>query len=269
MKKILFLIIISILTSCEEVVDVDLNTAPPRLVIEASIDWIKGTAGNEQTIKLITTSEYYNTTSPVVSGATVFVTNSTGDVFDFIEAPDSGEYVCSNFVPVLNETYTLNIENNGEFYTATEKLISAPNIEDNIEQKNDGGFSQDEIEIKFFYQDDGSVDNYYLESFESDITPFPEYSAASDELFQGNQMFGLFSNEDTAVGDNIAIKLYGISNRYYEYMTKLLEAADSGGLFGTISSTIRGNIINQTNSSNYALGYFRLSEVDTKSYVVQ
>jgi hypothetical protein len=29
--------------SCEEVIDVNLNTGPPKLVIEASINWLKGT----------------------------------------------------------------------------------------------------------------------------------------------------------------------------------------------------------------------------------
>jgi hypothetical protein len=59
MKKIhLFFVIISAIffLSCEDVVTVDLNTAPPKLVIEASINWYKGTPGNEQKIKLTTTT---------------------------------------------------------------------------------------------------------------------------------------------------------------------------------------------------------------------
>jgi len=48
-KSIIFLFLI-ILTSCEDVIDVDLQDAPSRLVIEASIDWEKGTTGNNQTI---------------------------------------------------------------------------------------------------------------------------------------------------------------------------------------------------------------------------
>src|SRR5688572_21282195 len=86
---------------CEEVVDVDTDTAPPRLVVDASITWQKGTAGNEQKIKLTTTTNYFNTIPPVVSGATVFITNSSATVFDFIETPSTGEYVCSTFVPVI------------------------------------------------------------------------------------------------------------------------------------------------------------------------
>lgn len=262
---LLLLLTISLLTSCEDVIDVDLNTSPSKLVIEASIDWEKGTDGSQQIIKLKTTTSYYSTTLPVVSGATIFVTNSTDDVFNFIETSTLGNYVCENFVPEINEIYTLNINNNGELYTATEKLYSVPSIAGNIEQNNEGGSNSDVIEVKFFYQDDGSEDNFYMNGFESQRTPFPEYSTVSDKLFQGNQMYGVFHNENTVIGDAIDIKLYGISNRYYNYMFKLLEAADGGG----ISSTIRGNIINQTNSTNYALGYFRLSEVDAVLFEVQ
>ena len=37
-----------VFASCEDVIDVDVNNAEPRLVIEASLDWEKGTAGNGQ-----------------------------------------------------------------------------------------------------------------------------------------------------------------------------------------------------------------------------
>ena len=80
----LALILITIsFSSCEDVVDVDLNTAKPRLVIDASIKWQKGTSGNEQKIKLSTTTDYFSNVIPVVSGATVFITNSSNAVFDF------------------------------------------------------------------------------------------------------------------------------------------------------------------------------------------
>ena len=36
------------LHSCEEVIDVDLDTEKPRLVVDAGINWYKGTAGEQQ-----------------------------------------------------------------------------------------------------------------------------------------------------------------------------------------------------------------------------
>jgi hypothetical protein len=54
-------------------------------------------------------------------------------------------------------------------------------------------------------------------------------------------------------------------------MNILLDVAGSNGgsPFATPPATVRGNIINQTNNDNFALGYFQLSEMDTKNYVVQ
>ena len=42
-----------------------------------------------------------------------------------------------------------------------------------------------------------------------------------------------------------------------------------GGPFETQPATVRGNIINQTNPDNFALGYFRLSEVDEFIYTIE
>ena len=85
--------------SCQDVVDVPLDTESPRLVIEASINWHKETTGNIQKIKLTTTTSYYTNVIPTVSGATVYIENSANDVFNFIETPNTGEYICTNFVP--------------------------------------------------------------------------------------------------------------------------------------------------------------------------
>ena len=259
------------LTSCEEVIDVDLDTAAPRLVIDASINWEKGTLGNEQKIKLTTTTGYYNPTIPVVGGATVFITNSTGTQFTFAETPGTGEYVCTNFFPEVGETYVLTVINDGQTYKATETLYPASEI-DTIAQDNEGGFLNEDVEIRFFFQDNPLVDNFYLIRFDSNHIPYPDYDVLDDEFFQGNQMFGIFSDEDLVPGDVVGIKLYGISERYYNYMEILISMAEGGsggGPFQTPPVSLRGNIVNQNNEANYPLGYFRLGEVSKFDYTVQ
>jgi len=134
------------LYSCEEVVHVDVPTAAPRLVIDASLKWQKGTTGENQLIKLTTTTGYYDSTIPTVSGAEVWVTNGANDVFLLTETtPLSGGYHCSNFVPEINQTYQLTVVLNGQTYTATETLNAVPAI-DSISQNNEGGFSGTDIE---------------------------------------------------------------------------------------------------------------------------
>ncbi|MGH2664286.1 DUF4249 domain-containing protein [Flavobacterium sp.] len=274
MKNILTYIIV-IVTSlsfigCEDVVDVDLDTAPPKLVIDASIKWVKGTPGNEQKVKLTTTTGFYNSTIPTVSGATVFITNSANTVFNFIETPNTGDYICTNFTPVINENYTLTVISEGQTYTASEKLYASPEIDD-IEQSIFPGIGDEQIQVKFYYQDNGAEDNFYLIGFKNSNITFPEYGVAPDEFFQGNQMFGFYTDEDLKANDILDLSLQGISERYSNYMTKLLNIAgtNEGNPFTSPPATLRGNITNQTNKSNYPLGYFSLGETDTASYVVQ
>jgi len=270
-QNTLLIVCVCLAIGCEKVVDVDLDTAPPKLVVDASIQWIKGTSGNEQKIRLTTTAAYYNPTVPAVSGATVFITNSSNVIFNFTESGTSGEYLCNDFQPVIGESYTLTVIHNDQTYTATETLTAVPNIENNIEQNNEGGFTGDEIEVKFFYQDNGSEDNFYLISFQPNDKPFPDYDVLDDRFFQGNLMFGLYSDEDLNSGDVLNIKLSGISRQYYNYMNVLLAIAGSNGgsPFQSPPATVRGNIINTSNETNFALGYFTLSEVATANYTVQ
>jgi hypothetical protein len=268
----LFIIIAALfLTSCENPVDISLDTAQPKLVIDAVIKWQKGTSGNEQKIKLTTTTDFYTNIIPVVSGATVYITNSTNTVFNFIETPNTGEYICTSFVPVVNENYTLTVINNGQTYKATDKLLATPNINNTSQVSVPGVGGTDLIQVKFFYQDNGLEDNFYLIGFKNSTKAFTEFGVIKDRFFQGNQMFGFYTDDKLKTGDQLDIYLQGISERYNNYMEKLLNiaATDGGNPFATPPATLRGNIINQTNEENFPLGYFSLGEVDTDVYTVQ
>lgn len=270
--KFLLLIIIAVFAaSCEDVVDVDLNTAPPRLVVDASINWVKGTDGTTQSIKLTTTTGYYEEEIPVASGAVVQVTNSTGTIFNFAEEPGTGIYTCTNFEPVIGETYTLNITWQDQQYTATETLYAVPDITE-IVQENDAGFFGEDIEVRIKWMDNGAEDNFYMVRFDTEVLPYPDYDVLDDEFFQGNEMFNFIWNEDFEAGQNVGIKFYGISEKHFNYMNILIsisEGGSGGGPFQTPPVTVRGNVINTTNEDNYPLGYFRLSEVVETNYTIQ
>ena len=46
MKKLIIIVLSIVTYSCEEPIDLDLNTSEPQLVIDASINWIKGSSHN-------------------------------------------------------------------------------------------------------------------------------------------------------------------------------------------------------------------------------
>ena len=88
MKNYIYILVFAvnfIFYSCTDVIDVDVPVAPPRLVVEASIDWIKGTDGSEQTIKLSTSTPYFeNLQESPVSGASVKIINDYPRHFVYI-----------------------------------------------------------------------------------------------------------------------------------------------------------------------------------------
>jgi hypothetical protein len=269
LKYVSIIIITFLLTSCEDKVNIDLNTAAPKLVIDAALKWQKGTTGSQQTIKLTTTTDYYNPTIPAASGATVLVTNSAGTAFVFTETPNTGEYICTSFAPVINDNYTLSVTYNGQNYTATEKLLATPTI-DSVDQRTVPGFGSDQIQIKFFYQDNGLETNFYLIGFKNSTKALPEFGVIRDRFFQGNQMFGFYTDDKLKTGDGLLMGVQGISERYFNYLEKMLSiTGGNGGPFSTPPATLRGNVINQTNNDNYPLGYFSLGETDSLNYVVQ
>lgn len=273
MKKlitILLLLTAMVFTSCEEVIDVDVDTAPSRLAVEAAINWQKGTTGNIQSIKLTTTTGYFESTIPVVSGAVVTIKNSSNTVFNFIENPNTGVYLCTDFVPVLNETYTLTIITNGETYTATEIMTSVAPIT-KLVQNDQGGFTGEDIEVKAYFNDPPNEKNYYLYRYEYPNQVKASMYADDDTFFNGNEFFSVTQNDSLEVGEKIKITHLGISKSYYNYMSIIVSLAgqNGGGPFQSPPSTIRGNVVNTTNAANYPLGYFSVSERDSKDYTIE
>lgn len=260
--------------SCEDVVNVDLDTAAPKLVIDASIKWQKGTAGDLQKIKLTTTTDFYSNTIPVATGATVSIKNTTVDIptsYQFIEDGQTGEYVCTNFTPIINNDYTLTVVYNGQTYTATSKFMPTPVIQKTEQITKPGFGGEDVYEIKFYFQDNAAENNFYLVGAKNSNIVYPEYGVLSDEFFQGNLMFAIYQDEDLKKGDVVEYSLQGITEKYNNYMSKLLSTSGSegGNPFATPPATLRGNIVNKTNPDNYPFGYFHLSEIDSGSHTIE
>lgn len=272
MKKsaILFILTVFFATSCEDVIDVDLDTAEPRLVIDASLRWVKGTDGASQVIKLTQTAAFFDSEVPPANGAEVTVTDTNNNTFIFVEEGNTGLYKNENFIPALGVTYNLTVVYENETYVGSESMVSVVPI-DRVEQKNDGGFSGEDVELKFFYTDPKGIENFYLFEFlvvNKDLLSLEVYD---DEFTDGNEVFAFYSDEDLKPGDEFLVSNSGISSRTYDFTNILIQQTsdDSGGPFETQPATVRGNCINQTNPENYPLGYFRVTETDEFTYVVQ
>jgi len=270
MKKYITICMSILLLSCEDVIEVDLNQAEPKLVIDASINWVKNSPGTNQQIKLTLLTPYFDTTIAPATGASVSIIKDNTEIIEFLEEGNTGIYITQDFITEINASYTLSITYDGETYTASETLVPVVNI-DYVEQNDDGGFSGDEIELKAFYTDPANIENYYFFEFISNSVEIPSLEVYDDTFTDGNQIFGFYTEEDLETNDLVTIRNYGISKRFYEYMFILLQqnSEDGGGPFETQPTTVRGNCSNQTHPDKFPLGYFRLSEVDELIYTIQ
>ncbi len=269
MRKIAILILLSftiLMQACEDVIEIALKESEPRLVVTASIFLPKDNPEASQFIRLTTTAPYFSEDVPAASDAEVAIIDERGRKYDFQEF-EPGFYKSDEFTPRFNEDYQLEILYKGELFTATESLVSSPSIEF-VEQRDGAGFSGDNIELRAFYSDPEGVKNFYLFRFLHESLSIQIYD---DEFTDGNLTFAYFSSSDVKKGDLVRIEIQGISRRFYEYMFILRSQTGSGGggPFQTQPTTVRGNVVNQTNPENFAFGYFRLSETDTFNYTVQ
>ncbi|WP_430909677.1 DUF4249 family protein [Maribacter sp. 2-571] len=277
-KTILFLLMATGLFSCEDVIDVPVQTAAARLTIEASLDWEKGTAGNVQTIKLSTSTAFFDTVSnTAVTGAQVSVTNTDMSAqFDFVDQ-DNGTYTTTEFVPVIGQSYTLEIVYNGETYRATETLNPVTEISE-VLQSRDDGFSEDELEVRIIFTDPEEEGNNYLFKFQKLGELLPTLEVGTDEFINGNEIdwwYEIEEDEDTetieafAPGDVVNIEMYGISKAYNDYLEILTDQVGGVGLFEATPVAVKGNCVNLTNPENFAHGYFRLTEFNKTSYTFE
>lgn len=276
--KSLVVLLIIVFSSCTDVIEVDVPVAAPRLVIEASIDWEKGTLGNEQIIKLTTSTPYFNSEiNNEVTGASVKITNNTDNSEFVFEDMNDGTYTISDFIPVLNENYTLEVIYDGETYLAEETLTSVVNTS-GVYESVAGGFNGEALEVNVDFIDPLDIDNYYFFKFQTDDDLLPELLNISDDFTDGNRMTVFYEKEDNddinqkefESGDVANIEFYGVSEQYFNYIGLLIDQYESvGDPFSTEPAALRGNCVNPENPNNYAFGYFRLSEVVKISYTFQ
>ena len=261
--------------SCTDVIEVDVPEAPPRLVIEASMDWEKGTSGNQQLIKLSTSTPFFDNLSQApVTGAIVSVTNDTDNTEVLFKDENNGSYSTDEFVPIMGQSYTLTILHNNEVYRATETMTPVTEITA-VFQSRENGFDKDALEVNIEFNDPKDIDNFYLSKFQRRGDLLQTLIDVKDEFTDGNKMsifYEKLQDDDTGEtefvpGDVVDINLLGLSEQYYNYIQLLIQqSGGAGGPFSTTPAEIKGNCINMTDPENYAFGYFRLTEVDKRVY---
>ena len=264
-KTALILFSIFLFFGCEDVIEIEVPSGKPKLVIDAFFEvfYNQNPITANTVVKLRKSTDYFEEQIPIITDATVLIkdlTNSIDIVFTDDDLDGDFEPI-TNFVPQKNIEYELNVFYDGELYKGTAKKILTSGFSE-VLQGNATLFTGEEVEIKVTIMDDINTENYYLFDFSKNL-----YSAREDRFFNGSKYnFSFFYQKDEIeLPSTVTLKMSGITKDYLTYFRVLSEQSGqrSGGPFQTIPSSLLGNIINTTNFDNFPLGYFHISQTDT------
>ncbi|WP_435622672.1 DUF4249 domain-containing protein [Flagellimonas sp.] len=253
--------------ACEDVIDVDLSTSEPRLVIDALIGF-NSRNGDPITVgqvKLTLTAPFFDEEVPPALNASVsIIDEETGEAFELGES-EPGVFTIGFPELQFNRDYTLSITYEGEIYTATERLNASPVIDNAVQGDGFLFDEEEETEVIITFTDIPGERNNYLFSF-----GFDNFLVIEDEFFQDSEITFSYFYEDVEPGDLLPITLFGIDDEFATYAELVLTQSgeDGGGPFATPPATIKGNIVNTTNSDNFPFGYFAISEFDARFITV-
>lgn len=256
-------LILFIFASCEKEVDIDLRTAEPRLVIDASI-----TEADVCKVTLTLTQGFWDQDKPkTVSGAAITLQDSKGNKETLTEINLSGKYV-STMKGVAKETYTLIIEVNGQEYEATEYLPPVVPIESIRIYKLDAGNDYHYYPCIAF-NDPKGVENYYLYwltiNNKKMQKPGKEDDKNSDGKFREPILFfdkDENNKEELKAGDHVIVEMQSISKGTYDFYNSI--ESPGGSQNSNPKSNFSGNVLGMFKAYTSSIAEITVTEEDMK-----
>ncbi len=246
-----------IVTSCEKEINVDLNSAPPQVIIEGIVT---NEAGPYQV--QISKSVIFSAANsyPAVSGASVVITDRTGSITDTLLEGPAGTYKTRLIQGIPGHSYDLFVNSEGETYRAS-STMPLPVPFDSITFRHSSGGIGGENGINAIpnFQDPPGIPNYY--TFNATVnsrilkTTFVFGDRLSDGRYITQQLF--MDSAYIQAGNVVSIKMHCVDKDVWNYFNTI-----QGEGFG---SPAPANPI--SNITNNALGYFSAHTVQTKTAV--
>ena len=266
------------LSSCTKVINVDLNSANPVIVVDAELSDNPGsyTVNLSQTVNFSADNVF-----PAVSGALVIISDNAGNSETLLET-SPGNYTTSHLQGTDGRTYSILIQSNEKSYTATSTMPAGVSIDSLIVDTSSshhggGGFNgggnggannysgNPAVSVKAVFTDPKGIVNYYrLIEYVNGVPNYNSITIISDNLQDGSVISENVARRDTSIhaGDTINVVLESIDAKVYEYYRtlKLVTKTQTG-----IQTSVPGNPT--TNLSNNALGFFSAYAIRSK-YVI-
>lgn len=285
MIKLFFACVLMIaFASCEDVVQVKLDSGNPMITIDAFVNDMR----EAQTIRLTYTDNYFSQkANTTIAGATVVIKDATtGQVYNFTDNAN-GDYV---FNPTINDTigkvghnYELMVTHQGNVYTATTNMYRTTAIDSLIVQYKEKGAFGGEAGYKFAFLGFDPVgpipDYFWIKSYRNgvffnkgidiNITMDGANGAGSDGLIfippiaEGITPRGVRFNKY----DMCRVEIHSISEQTYNFLTQVQTQTTNFGLFATTPENVKTNIT--TTSNTKVVGWFSMSAVNWKQGIAQ
>jgi hypothetical protein len=261
---ILSLVALLVFAGCQKVINVDLNEAAPRIVIEGLISDRPG----PYTITISKSGSYFN--QPVlekVSGALAIITDSNGTT-DTLTETTSGIYITSKIRGVQGRTYTLKVISEDQEYVGSSTILNHVDIDSLTLVKSDsqrldfGGDPKNKIhfEIHCFFRDPLAKNFYRVLVYKNDSINTQNYRLFDDQYTNGEETDLRVSSAEA--GSNYAIVLLSLDKQTYGYYRTLEDLIYTNPIFGSTPANPNNNL------SNGALGYFGACAVSSRRIIV-
>ena len=264
-NTVLFIILTfsMLVISCTERIDVELDESYTRLVVDGAIT--TDTMAHAVVLSK-TSSYYYNMPAPVVTGASVSITDGN-QTFKLKEDSPGIYRTASSVYGVTGKTYTLNILLSGQIggyvqYSASSTIYPVTRL-DSIGLLLHPDWSTGGIwEVTCYAQDPPTFDYYrFLVSKDGIMVSdtLNEWFVTDDKYFNGNYANGAtiaYLQQDLPEiglrpGDKITVEMNSIGKDYAEFLwAAQTELFGSNPLFSGPPANVTGNI------NNGAVGFF-------------
>lgn len=261
---ILYILLILLTASCEKVIDIDLNTADKKYVIEGNLTDKPGTAK-----VLISQTKNFdeNNTFPPVSGAVVKITESGGATTTLTETTP-GAYEAASLTGTSGKSYTLSVNIGGKIFSGQCTMPQKVNL-DTIYTTDELIFSDFRKIVNAVVDDPpGLGNNYRFIQYVNGIKE-KQILIRNDDYSDGrrivNKLFYFSDDNDNErnikTGDQVMVDLLCIDPVIYKYWFSLDRSSTGGSGQATPSNPV-------TNLDGGALGYFSAHTLQTKSMIV-
>jgi hypothetical protein len=261
--RLIFFSLIILLTSCEDVIEIELNYMEPKLVIEGVIT----DSDSQCIIKLSKTADYFNkNTNPAVSNAVVTLTDNEGTTVNFSEV-EPGIYSEESVQAKPDVNYTLTILSEGTKYEAKATIPQKVNIDSlTCKYNSESIFYEVGYVITCHFSDPGAFRNFYrLKTYNIHDSTHARNSEDiyNDDMFNGNKVELPWSHDVFQQSDTVVVELYTLDAQTYEYYKTLFTISGSDEM-SSITTPANPN----SNIKNGALGYFGAYTVSRDTIII-